>query len=70
MSTTTVLEPHTIYVAHDRFVCLECAGYTASATGRTIGGSRLVRATDADAREWESYGMGALTCECGAVTHA
>lgn len=66
----TTLRDGQVYVAGDRFVCsfTGCAGSTALATGRDIDGHRL-RAVDArDIREWESYGLGPLKCECGRVT--
>jgi hypothetical protein len=66
---TPVLKQGVLYLAHDRFVCarVPCAGMSALYTGYTIGGARVTRATAADKREWESYGLGPMTCECGAV---
>jgi hypothetical protein len=65
-----ILKPETVYVAHDRFVCasLQCAGVTAAMTGVTTGGAKLREVDAADVVEWQGYEMGALTCECGAVT--
>lgn len=61
-----------VYIAHDRNVCANvcCAGATALYTGVTIGGAALSRVTSADVREWASYDLGPLRCECGAVTLA
>jgi len=67
-ATSPALKADTVYIAHDRFVCVDCAGYTAEMTGRTPEGVRLVRATAADAAEWASYDLGPLVCECGRVT--
>jgi hypothetical protein len=66
----TTLKDGTIYVAGDRFVCSHtgCAGATARATGRDIDGHRLRPVDARDIREWESYDLGPLACECGRVT--
>ncbi len=40
---TPVLSTDKLYVAHDQYVCNECAGMTAEYTGVTIGGYRLHR---------------------------
>lgn len=68
--TSPVLQPNTIYLSGDRFVCdsTRCAGSTAVHTGRDIDGNRLAPVTSADVREWASYDMGALRCECGTLT--
>lgn len=64
-----MLKDGAIYVAFDRFVCssVMCAGSTAVATGRDIGGHRLREVDAADLAEWAGYGLGALRCECGRV---
>lgn len=69
-ATDSVLKAGTIYVAFDRFVCasIRCAGSTAAATGRDIDGHRLREIDSQDIAEWASYDVGALKCECGAVT--
>lgn len=65
-----ILKPETVYVAHDRFVCAStrCAGVTAACTGVTTGGAKLREVDAADVIEWAQYELGALRCECGAVT--
>lgn len=72
MNTTTkprpVIAADVIYLAHDQFVCIECAGTSATYTGRTINGVRLSKIGSMDVRHWESYDMGALTCECGRLS--
>lgn len=67
---THVLREGVVYLAFDRFVCasVRCAGMTALATGTTIGGARVTPVTEADKREWATYDLGPLTCECGSVT--
>jgi hypothetical protein len=73
MNITTrpdVLAADTVYAAYDRYLCRDCAGYTAQTTGRGIDGHRLVKVSAAEIREWVALGMGALTCECGRVTVA
>lgn len=69
MATTNTLEPALLrgrlYLAHDRFVCADCAGITALHTGRTIGGAPLSQVTTSDVREWASYDLGPLRCEGG-----
>ncbi|MFE6508076.1 hypothetical protein ACFVBP_10435 [Nocardioides sp. NPDC057764] len=54
-----------LYLAHDRFVCADCAGITALHTGRTIGGAPLSPVTTSDVREWVGYDLGPLRCEGG-----
>ena len=53
-----------------RAMCSEirCAGVTAATSGRDLSGQRVVRATTDDVTEWGTYDLGALSCECGAVT--
>ena len=65
-----VLNENTVYVAGDRFVCasIRCAGSTAVASGRDIDGHKLRPVTERDVREWASYDLGPLSCECGQVT--
>lgn len=65
---TPVLAEGRVYLAHDRFVCTKCAGSSALFTGVTIGGAPVTPVTEADKREWATYGLGPLTCECGSVT--
>jgi hypothetical protein len=43
-----VLKPDTIYAAGDRFVCIDCAGYSAKHTGYDLHGRRLVQLTVID----------------------
>ena len=64
------LRSDTIYVAGDRFVCVEthCAGYTAKVSGRDIDGHSLRAVDPSDVSEWESYGLGPIRCECGHLT--
>jgi hypothetical protein len=64
------LDDDTIYVASDRFVCSRpgCAGSTALATGHDIDGHKLRPVDHDDLREWASYDLGPLTCECGRLT--
>ena len=71
-TTKPVLQPDTLYLAHDRFVCARtaCAGSAALHTGVTISGAPVTKVTEADRIAWESYGLGPATCECGAVTLA
>jgi hypothetical protein len=68
--TTMALRADTIYATFDRFVCAEprCAGSTARASGRDIDGTKLRAVDAADVREWDSYGLGPLRCECGHLT--
>lgn len=54
-----------LYLAHDRFVCVDCAGITALHTGRTIGGAPLSLVTTSDVREWVGYDLGPLRCDGG-----
>lgn len=70
MSTTTqtVLAEDTVYAAFDRYLCRDCAGYTAQTTGRDLNGHHLVKVTHPEIVEWAALGMGALSCECGKVT--
>lgn len=64
------LKPGIIYLTFDRFVCasIRCAGSTAVYTGRTTDGYRLTKVTADDIREWATYDMGPLHCECGTLT--
>lgn len=61
---TPVLSTDKLYVAHDQYVCNECAGMTAEYTGVTIGGYRLTTVTADVVVEWAGYDLGPLTCEC------
>lgn len=61
------LQANTVYVAGDRFVCTDCAGYTAKASGRDIDGHRLRPVDARDIAEWATYDLGPLGCECGRV---
>lgn len=65
-----VLKSGIVYQAGDRFVCAasRCAGMTALYSGRAIGGAKLRKVSKRDVTEWAGYGLGALKCECGAVT--
>lgn len=58
-----VLKPGTIYVAHDTFLCAECAGMTPLYTGHTIYGAPLHAIRGVDVIEWSSYKLGPLVCE-------
>lgn len=62
-----MLTPGTIYLAHDRFVCTDCAGATARYSHRTIGGAPVLPITAADFAAWPSY-LGPLRCECSNLT--
>lgn len=69
---TPVLSPGVIYGAHDRYVCIDCAGMTATYTGYTIGGAPVEQITNGEVREWATYDLGPLRCEGGhleAVAH-
>ncbi|WP_191564908.1 hypothetical protein [Janibacter melonis] len=67
-----VLRPGVLYFAHDRIVCatIRCAGSCALFTGVTTGGAVLSPVTDDDAAQWQTYGLGPMTCECTALTYA
>ena len=62
-----MLTPGTIYLAHDRFVCIDCAGATARHSHHTIGGAPVLPITAADVAAWPSY-LGPLRCECSNLT--
>lgn len=65
---TPVLKPGTIYydAALGEFLCDRDAGTTALYTGKTIGGQKLRPIDARDVAEWATYGMGPITCTCGA----
>lgn len=60
------LDPRRIYVAHDRFVCVDCAGYTALHTGFTLGGLPVMPLMASEVHEWPAE-LGPLRCECGSL---
>ena len=72
MTTTTspVLNPETIYLCGQEFVCgtTRCAGSTAVFTGSGLHGEPISPVTAADVAEWASYDLGPLVCTCGALT--
>ena len=53
-----MLTPGTIYLAHDRFVCTDCAGATARHSHRTIGGAPVLPITAADVAAWRGATTG------------
>lgn len=70
MSAGAVLDPGTVYLCGDRFVCgtSRCAGMTALYTGHGLNGEKVRPVDGRDVREWATYGLGPLVCECGAQT--
>lgn len=65
---TPVLLPGVVYLAYDRFVCEKCAGATELFTGITLGGAPVVPVDSDDDTAWAGYGLGPITCECGAIS--
>lgn len=65
-----MLAPQSLYAAFDRIVCNagSCAGASALYAGVTIGGYPLHPVTAAMVTEWQTHGLGPLTCECGRLT--
>jgi hypothetical protein len=61
----SILKPGQVYLAHDRFLCSACAGFTASATGSTTEGVPLLVVGSTEVEAWATYDLGPLACECG-----
>jgi len=61
-----VLDPDTIYLAHDRFVCaaVQCCGFTAASSGRTLGGVPLRPIEPGDIAAWPDD-LPPIACQCG-----
>ncbi|MBW9213274.1 hypothetical protein KV102_00340 [Mumia sp. zg.B53] len=57
------LKPDRLYCAYDPFVCVECAGATALATGMTIGGAPVTPLTVGEVVEWAASALGPLQCQ-------
>ena len=69
-TSTPVLKPGILYLAGDRFACIECAGGSVLYTGRTIHGVKVRQMTPRDiavtAAEFTAVGL-ELSCECGTL---
>lgn len=66
-NTASKLAPGMIYFGDNgRAMCIDCAGYTAKATGRDLSGQPLQVATRADFDAFTEAGL-PFQCECGKV---